>query len=155
MIDRLNLYFLLLVSVNIAFLSGWICECILWINNFLWSVLLQLVILCICYIFIVIKIMFYAIYMTEIIWIIHWWKRNNLNKVWQLVIQTFGHLFLIMYESCRERGREAGLPTVGGRAQAARYILDRSSKISPEQSAMARGHQWPMLHMVSQAWVSK
>ena len=93
MIDRLNFSFLLLVSVNIAFLSGWICECILWINSFLCSVLLQLVILCICYIFIVIKIMFYAIYMTEIIWIIHWWKRNNLNKVWQLVIQTFGHLF--------------------------------------------------------------
>ena len=38
MIDRLNLYFLLLVSVNIAFLSGWICECILWINSFLCSV---------------------------------------------------------------------------------------------------------------------
>ena len=155
MIDRLNLYFLLLVSVNIAFLSGWICECILWINSFLCSVLLQLVILCICYIFILIKIMFYAIYMTEIIWIIHWWKRNNLNKVWQLVIQTFGHLFLIMYGSCWERGREAGLATVGGRAQAPRYKLDRSSKISPEQSAMARSHQWPMLHMVSQAWVSK
>ena len=42
-----------------------------------------------------------------------------------------------------------------GRAQAARYKLDRCSKISPEQSAMARGHQWPMLHVVSQAWVSK
>ena len=93
LIDRLNLYFLLLVSVNIAFLSGWIWECILWINSFLCGVLLQLVILCICYIFIVIKILFCAIYMTEIIWIIHWWKRNNLNKVWQLVIQTFGHLF--------------------------------------------------------------
>ena len=108
MIDRLNLYFLLLVSVNIAFLSGWICECILWINSFLCSLLLQLVILCICYIFIVIKIMFYATYMTEIIWIIHWWKRNNLNKVWQLVIQTFGHLFfnyVWKLQGKRKRGR--------------------------------------------------
>ena len=38
-----------------------------------------------------------------------------------------------------------------GRAQAARYKLDRSSKISSEQSAMARGRQWPMLHMEPQA----
>ena len=40
-----------------------------------------------------------------------------------------------------------------GRAQAARYKLDRSSKISPEQSAMARGRRWPMLHTEPRALV--
>ena len=40
-----------------------------------------------------------------------------------------------------------------GRAQAARYKLDRSSKISPEQRAMAWGRRWPMLHTEPRAFV--
>ena len=51
----------------------------------------------------------------------------------------------------RERGREAGLATAGGETlsqnSSSKYKLDRSSKISAEQSAMARGRRWPMLHM--------
>ena len=42
-----------------------------------------------------------------------------------------------------------------GRVEAARLQLDKSSKNSPEQSALAKSRRWPMLHREWLAYVSK
>ena len=64
------------------FLSHWIWESSMWINSFLCSVSIWLVI-----VFAYFCDKDYITYYTiEIISIIYWRNRNNFNKVWQLAV---------------------------------------------------------------------